>query len=252
MNYVVGVLNLRLLFLGVGGWISKPTLGHTSIALIHSSKRALLIDAGEGVLKALYKRGLRVSDLDGVVITHIHGDHVLGLPTIIMLAKHYEGVRGLPVYVPREVIDDLDTLLRIVGVDRTGIVEFHGISPRDVVHLGKFRIRAERAIHPVPALSLRIEVEGKCVAYSGDTAYNPSLVELARDCDLLIHEASGYSEEAREHGHSTVQDAIEIAMRSGVKRLVLVHYYLDIPPIKLALPKSLEVILAYPGYEIDL
>lgn len=243
---------MRLLFLGVGGWISKPALGHTSIALVPSSKRALLIDAGEGVLNALYGHGLRLSDLSGIVITHIHGDHVLGLPSIIMFAKHYEGVRGLPVYAPREIISDLGMFLKIVGADYAGIVELHGISPGVVVHLGEFSIHAERAIHPVPALSLRVEAEGKCVAYSGDTAYNPSLVELTRKCDLLIHEASGYSEEAHAHGHSTVQDAVEIAKRSGVKRLVLVHYYLDIPPIKVALPKDLELLLAYPGYELDL
>lgn len=244
---------MKILFLGTGGWISKPRLGHTSIAILPSSRgRSLLIDAGEGVLRALYDHGLKIVDLAGIVITHLHGDHVLGLPTIVMLAKYYEGVRNLPVYFPREVMSDLDEFLRIVGASYAGILELHGVYPGDTVHIDKFYLRLERAIHPVPALSLRIEIEGKCIAYSGDTAYNPALIELAKNCDLLIHEASGYYEGAGMHGHSTVRDAIEIATKSGVARLALVHYYLDMPSVKVTLPEGLEVHLAYPGYELDL
>lgn len=244
---------MKLLFLGVGGWISKPRLGHTSLAVIQGpSRRVLLIDAGEGVLRALYEHGLRVKDLAGIIITHLHGDHVLGLPSIVMFAKHYEEVRGLRVYAPIEVVGELCTLMRITGVDYEGTVDLKGVSSGDVVHLDELEVQFIRALHTVPALSLKVSSGGVCFAYSGDTTYNPLLVDSARGCSALVHEASGYDEKARVHGHSTVQDAVRVALESGVRKLVLVHYYLDIPQIKPILFGDLEVILAYQGYELDL
>jgi len=243
---------LKVLFLGVGGWISKPILGHTSILVVSSRGGGLLLDAGEDVVRSLYFHGFKVHDLESVVITHLHGDHVLGLPTLLMFAKHYEKVSSLRVYAPRESVSDLDALLRIVGVDYTGVATLLGVSPGSNVNVGDFTLYFERAVHPVPALSLKIMAEGRCIVYSGDTAYNPALVRLAENCDLLIHEASGHHEDAHLYGHSNVGDAVRVAVESGSRKLILVHYYVDTPALRAPLPEGLEVYLAYPGYELFL
>lgn len=243
---------MKIAFLGVGGWISKPALGHTSILVVSSRERGLLLDAGEGVVRALYLYGFKIRDLEGVVVTHLHGDHALGLPTLLMLAKHYEKINGLLVYAPQESVSDLDAFLKIVGVDYAGVAALIGVLPGSSINVNDFDLHFEKAVHPVPALSVRVEAGNKCVVYSGDTAYNPVLVKLAENCDLLIHEASGYHEDARLHGHSTVHDAVKVAVKSNIKKLVLVHYYMDIPALKTPLLEDLEVHLAYPGYELTL
>lgn len=241
---------VKLVFLGVGGWISKPLLGHTSI-LVEESSWKLLLDAGDGVYKSLFLYGGWLSGLRGIVVTHMHGDHVLGLPTIVMHLKH-SGVRGVKVYAPREALGDLDLLLRIVGVDYSGVIDILGVSDGDACTLEPFTLKFTRANHTTPALSVRVESSGKCFAYSGDTSYSPRLVELSRGCEVLVHEASGYDPTAHVHGHSTVEDAVRVALESGVEKLVLVHYYMDQPHLeRLEAPKGLKVYLAYPGMELE-
>lgn len=242
---------MRLIILGVGGWISKPILGHTSV-LVEEEGWRILLDAGEGSARALYLHGGGLSGLKAIVVTHLHGDHVLGLPTVLMLLKH-TGTGRIKVFVPAEARGDLEELLRITGVDYEGIADTIGVVHGEEHDIEIFKLRFIRALHVIPSLSVRLDAKDRCIVYSGDTSYNPNLVELARGCDVLIHEASGYDPIAHLHGHSTVADALRVAEEAGVKRAVLVHYYLDIPCIKPEEVKTKVVYsLAYPGYELEL
>jgi len=83
------------------------------------------------------------------------------------------------------------------------------------------RVTAAPVEHLVPNIGLRIENKrtGGVVAYSSDTAPCDAVVELARDADILIHEAAEPTP-----GHSSAAQAGEVARRAGVRRLVLVHY----------------------------
>ncbi|MEM4534861.1 MAG: MBL fold metallo-hydrolase [Desulfurococcaceae archaeon] len=241
---------MKLVFLGVGGWISKPILGHTSV-LIEENNDRILLDSGECTARALHVYGKGLERIRGIVVTHLHGDHVLGLPTILMLLKHM-GYPGISVYVPGESARDLLELLRITGVNYEGFVRVVGVEHGDEHEVGVFRLKFIRAVHTMPSLSVRVSSRDKCVVYSGDTSYNPTLVELAKGCDLLIHEVSGYDPSSRMYGHSTFEDALRVADEAGVKKVILVHYYMDVPCIK---PSSIrtsgEFNLAYPGFEIQ-
>ncbi len=246
---------MRVVFLGIGGWISRPRLGFTSVAII-GRENALLLDASEGVYHALERCCIDYNSIDTVFLSHRHGDHILGIPTLVQIAKHQR--RKLRIIGSQDVIYATRLLLEATGVNRYDeYVDFVEISANSELHLGSFTLRFAEVDHPVPCLATRIESEGKCIVYSGDTSYSRALVNLARGCDLLIHEVSGYSVEAHAHGHSTLYDAVFAAVEAGIKKLAIVHFYIDSPVLRPEALKSLaeaciELIVPYPCYSIEL
>ena len=80
--------------------------------------------------------------------------------------------------------------------------------------------RSTRVDHPVPTIGLRFENKaGEVLAYSCDTAISPAVVDLARNADVLIHEATGSIPGV----HASAEEAAETAAEAGVERLILVH-----------------------------
>jgi ribonuclease Z len=243
---MVKYLPLKLVFLGVGGWISDPRLGHTSILIAPSKNRALLLDAGEGVVRALYEHGFRVRDLEAIVLTHMHGDHVLGFPTLVMIAKNYEKT-NLKAYIHRDHVENIKILLRTVGVDYENIALINSVKPGDSLYVGEFKLEFSESCHVQPTLAVRVDVEDICITYSSDTAPCNNIIKLAKNCNILVHEASGYDPLAHVYGHSTVEDALRVAIEAGVKKLILVHYYLEKPPLKAHIELGVDVYLAHLG-----
>jgi ribonuclease Z len=250
---VSGVTMAKIVFLGVGGWISDPLLGYTSFAIVNSKRKWILVEAGEGVFKSMRVCGLRLGEeLAGVVISHRHGDHTLGIPTLLQIAKHM-GLKKLRVVSIRDVLAAVLQLVEASGSQNTlSILDLVEVRPGERISLEDFEIEFTEAVHTLPSASIKIYSEGKCIIYSGDTAYNPKLIQFAKNCDMLIHEASGYSEEAHRYGHSTYQDAMEIATKSNVKKLVLIHFYQWPNPIKTPIQKELEILVPHPCQEIEL
>ena len=246
---------MRIVFLGVGGWISRPKLGFTSIAVL-GRYGGLLLDAGEGVYHAMDRCGVDINAIDTVFLSHRHGDHVLGIPTLVQLARYQH--RRLRIVGSRDVIESVRALLSAVGVNEyEKHVDFIEVGHGDKISVGGYVLRFAEVRHTVPSLAVRVEYEGRCVVYSSDTTFTEALIPLSYGCDLLIHEVSGYSDDARLYGHSTLYNAVEVAYRARVKRLAIVHFYIDTPPLRVEVLRSLaeegvELIVPYPCYSIEL
>ncbi len=221
---------MRVVLLGYGGWVSNPSYGHTSILVSRDSTGELvLLDSGEGVLRSMFECGYAdVGRLRAVLVTHSHGDHTLGLPTLVQFAKALGG--RFKVFGLRETLGSLRRLLEAVSVsDFERYAELTEVRPGDLVEIAGLRVRFARASHVVPSLALRVEDEetGGCLVYSGDTAYSEEIVSLARDCDLLMHEASfpdAGSSLARSLGHSTASDCLRAALEAGVRLAMPLHF----------------------------
>jgi ribonuclease BN (tRNA processing enzyme) len=89
----------------------------------------------------------------------------------------------------------------------------------------RYEIQTIRALHPVSGFCGRLldQQSGVVIAFSGDTAFNPALSQLARGADLLIHEASVPPQHNKSNDHSSAADAARIAREADVQMLRLVH-----------------------------
>jgi ribonuclease BN (tRNA processing enzyme) len=196
-----------------------------SCYLVEADGFSLLLDLGSGALGSL-QRHHSLYEVDAVCLTHLHADHCLDLCGY-WVARRYcpEGPRPkIPVYGPDGTAErmarayDLDPE---PGMREAFDFTSHHTGPREI---GPFRVTTAPMNHPVVAYGFRVEYDGQVVAYSGDTGACDELVDLARDADLFLCEASFLDKPGLPSDlHLTAREAGEHAARAGVDKLVLTH-----------------------------
>ena len=102
---------MEIYILGYGGWISNPNIGYTSLYV--KTDINLLLDAGEGTYARLAQCGLPFPDV--IYISHRHGDHILGVPTFLLMARRLG--RKVKIVGSAEVLDAVKNLAVITGIE---------------------------------------------------------------------------------------------------------------------------------------
>ncbi|MEV6245222.1 MBL fold metallo-hydrolase [Streptomyces sp. NPDC051742] len=246
--------SLRLTVLGSATPFARPgnaCSGH----LVEGGGVRVWVDAGSGTLAEL-QRYVALADVDAVWISHLHADHSADLLTAYY-ALLYAGLElPLPVqlYGPEGTADRLAGFLTN-GPDRSPVesaFRCEELYDGHVARVGGLTLRSRAVEHGMPAFALRVEDEEGCsLVYSGDCEPCPSLVELARDCDLFLCEADGAG-----GGHHSAAQAGRSAAEAGAGRLVVTHVGPGVPPeeaVALAAAEfSGEVAHADPGLRFEI
>jgi ribonuclease Z len=228
---------LEVGFIGVGG--TQPGPGEEATCFVINDN--ILVDVGFNVAVSMKALEVTPAQIDHVLFTHCHHDHVLGLPGLLFARTRPGGIRpeGAPLQLhgPQDLAPIYAASLAMLQADRFPQVvpecQVHQVFPGDSIEVGDLRIDVGRAFHPLDARSYRFTdtITRGSLVISGDTAYHEGLAEFARDSDVLIHEAAGDPEAESidmRYLHSRPQDAARVAMESSVSTLALVHY----PPAK--------------------
>jgi ribonuclease Z len=210
--------------LGSGAAYSDGARTTTMLAL-EGPSGIVVVDCGADVVQRLLVHDLDPLRVAALIVTHEHADHVSGLPLMVERLWMAGRREPLPVIgiapaiaVAQRLHDAFDTRdwPGYPGIDARTIPHEEGslvLEDRD------WRITSAPGTHSVPVIGLRIETaRGAVVAYSCDTAYDPRIVAMARNADLLLHEAAGEGPM-----HTTPSQAAQVADEANVDRLVLVH-----------------------------
>lgn len=196
--------------------------------LVENAEGRVLLDCGPGVLSRL-RAGEDWPRIDAIVVTHFHLDHSGDLAP--WLWGHRTGpARALPTpalwlrpgghaelgrFATR--FDETFHAQEYAGGETFDVAGFH-ITPIEMSHYNE------------PTFGLRVENGGSVLAYSADTGPTPALVELARDADLFLCEATlDDGGETGLRGHLTAAEAAEAAAEAGARRLVLTHRPEELP-----------------------
>ena len=230
--------------------------------LIEAGDERLLVDAGRGLMQRLVEVGLPMSAVNKVVLTHLHSDHVVDVPDLLLsgwaaspsrrvpleiwgpegtrdMMAHLEQAFAFDIHVRRDVDEHAPAAgIQVIANDiQDGIVyEKNGVT-----------VRAFAVDHgPVkPAYGYRLSYGGRSVCLSGDTRPSENLVEACRGADVLIHEAidedvvrrtaqSKQLADAIIGHHTTPEQAAEIFQQVHPRLAVFSH----IPPVSAILERT--------------
>ncbi len=203
--------------------------------LVQCQGYRLLLDCGNGSLCNLQQR-VGLSDIDAVIVSHLHHDHVADIIGLYYgLRLHPDGPRSVPVHGPAGTFDHLARLID----DRENFARhcrFSVAAAGDLLELGPFRVTLFEAAHPVETLASRIEVDGRVLAYSGDSGPTPQLSLAARDADLFLADATWLerNKPPLPNLHMTGAEAGAQAADAGTARLLLTHLFPATDPTEVA------------------
>jgi len=228
-------MNNRLVVLGsCGAW---PEAGRacSGFVLEHAGVR-IVMDLGYGTLpRLLGLLGSTVGDgVDAVIVTHKHPDHMLDLHGLFR-ARWFgrRDAAAIPLYAPEGVVERLDGLEEEDDGAIRRVFDWH-LLPAGPYDIGPFRLESQALPHFVPNAGVRLSADGLTVAYTGDTGPDPALVELGRDADLYIVEASDREQRAttppaptRSRMHLSAHEAGAAAASARARRLLLTHFWPD-------------------------
>ena len=266
---------MQITFLGTGGSIPTPKRGLSAVA-IRRNNELLMFDCGEGTQRQMIQAGVGFHRKAKVFVTHMHGDHVLGLPGLLQTMSLLGRTNELEIYGPQGIKDFVDAINQTVRFTLTFPVKILEIDDGMVCEEKDYMITAVQSGHMNPSLSYALTEKprpgrfrtkkakelgvpegqlwsklqsgesvklldgrivkpemvlgasrpGRKIVYTGDTGPSEALVKLAKNADLLIHEAT-FEDELKERaikdGHSTPSMAAETAKAADVKWLVLTH-----------------------------
>lgn len=217
----------RVLILGTAAAVRDATHDNTHFLLV-GEHGSVLVDCGSNPLGKIQDEGLDDRELQDVVLTHFHPDHVSGVPNMLMHMWQLGRQQPLRFYGLHHCMNRMEDMM----VDFSWHewpnffpVTFNRVSERfnaPVMENEDFRIAAWPVQHFVPTVGLRIENKktGRVLAYTCDTNPTPSLLELGKGADLLIHEAAGEG-----FGHSSARQAGQTATATNARSLYLIHYW---------------------------
>lgn len=220
---------MEIIFLGTG--VAIPQRGRVqSGVLVKMEEKPLLIDCGSGVLCRFPETSISHTNIDTVLLSHLHLDHVADL-VCLLKANWLRGKTEMKVYGPEgteewfsRVVSAYEYLQDEVDVDIIELLPGKEFTPEGF----DCEISCTAGVHSVPTLAYRITAEDGEFVYSGDTEPCRDIMDLAAEADLLIHECS-FPPGIKVTNHSTPSSLAEILeeYKNEIGSICLTHFYPD-------------------------
>ena len=273
---------MQVTFLGTSSGV--PTLNRNVSAMVLKPPQRSdlwLFDCGEGTQHQFIKSNLKLSQIKKIFITHMHGDHIYGLPGLLASIGLAGSSSGIELYGPEPLKNFIDACLYNSSSRLAYSLKFHkvenaAIDKEIIFEDSDLEVKAAPLKHRIPSFAYRVNQKsrpgrfkidkakaerippgplyaalqrgetirlddgrafsgkefsgtprpGVSMVYCTDTVFTESAIEISREADLLIHEATYAFKEtamAYQRGHSTATMAAQIAEKANVEQLILTH-----------------------------
>lgn len=196
---------------------------------LKTREQSLLLDCGATVLLALQQQNIDPASIDGIILSHLHGDHFGGIPFLMIHAQFVvKRTRTLTIIGPEGTKDRIMAAIDVLFPD---LADIEWRFPLEVIEiqagkdeiLGDLKISSFLVDHPsgAPSLAYRLESRGKILAFSGDTSWTEALINIADGADLLIAECHGFQPNGIPHLDWQTLNAQKDHLRA--RRILLTH-----------------------------
>jgi ribonuclease BN (tRNA processing enzyme) len=221
-------MRMHLQFLGSGDAFGSGGRFNTCF-LVTAAATRFLIDCGASSMVAIRRFAVEPNGIATIFVTHLHGDHFGGLPFFILDAQLVSR-RTAPLTLVgppgfrRRLLDAMEIFFPGSStVERRFALDIIELEPGVRRVIDGVAVTPQPVVHPcgAPPFALRLECEGKVVAYSGDTEWTDALVPVARDADLFICEA--YFHDRAVRFHLDLATVLRHLPELRPKRLVVTH-----------------------------
>ena len=275
---------MRVTILGSG--TPRPDINRFSQSiLVEAGDEKLLFDSGRGATIRLTQAGVNIGDINKVFLTHLHSDHTLGLPDLIMTGWIYQRSQDLQIYGPdgtKSFVNDIksafieDIKIRVEPPEsharkglRTKIFEIEEgiVYKKNNIKVLAFEVHHGGGVKH--AFGYKIIYKNRSIVISGDTNYSANLVSYAQNVDLLIHEIADAPEKVIKRNpkvqglmnyHTTPKEMARIIKESNPRHTILTHILLlggvkeedVISKIKHISSKDISIEMAYDLMAIDI
>ncbi|EGP9129211.1 ribonuclease Z [Listeria monocytogenes] len=161
---------MELVFLGTGAGVPSRGRNVTSIALSMLNERNAiwLFDCGEATQHQIMRSQIKLSKLEKIFITHLHGDHIFGLPGLLSSRSFQGGESDLTIYGPVGITEYVETSLRLSGTRLTYKIIFNEIEPGLIFEDKMFSIKVDELDHGLRSFGYRIVEKDKPGALNAD------------------------------------------------------------------------------------
>jgi ribonuclease BN (tRNA processing enzyme) len=205
---------MKLTVFGINGPFPAPGGACSGYLLSSDSgKTNVLIECGSGILARL-TRFIDITQLSGIVLSHLHYDHMSDIMVLHYMLQFTELKQNIPVIAPGEP----ETVHRLMENDKLDLIQPRKIS------IGEMDFTFAHAVHPVTAVSVKAQCDGRTFVYTGDTNMNPDIELFAHGADFLLADAGLSSELWSPNApHLSAKLCGELAKNAGAGRLLLTH-----------------------------
>ncbi len=217
---------MNLIFFGANGAAQAAHSGNTCF-VIHEAGSSVLVDAAGDPVLHLERADIMLPDLDAVILTHRHTDHIYALPSLFHNMVMRRRTKPLTIAGNADVLAFSRQLLEVFGLwERKGLPEINWRESAngDEMQIGALHLTFFDAPHSVPTLGFSVAGTTGTLVYSADGGPNPRMTDLGGTAPVLIHDATdgvACEEALNRDGHSSARQAGLAARTMGARRLFL-------------------------------
>ncbi|MEO0294861.1 MAG: ribonuclease Z [candidate division WOR-3 bacterium] len=185
---------MRIIFLGTGTGIPEKNNSPSSLFVEYKNTK-IIFDFGEGIMKNLIRKNIRINDIDAIFLTHFHIDHIIGIIPLLFAFRYEADPRKKEFFIfgpsgLKGLMEDIFKLFEKQLEPKSYKLKIEELKPGKEFKFKNIKIETFKTKHRNESIGYILNVKGKRIAYTGDTDYDETYRDIMKKVDILITECS--------------------------------------------------------------